>query len=329
MSGVFIAGAGMYVPETVVTNDEMAKFVDTSDEWIKQRTGISERRFSKGEPNWFMGMKAAEQAIENSGISADDIDMIIGCTCTPDYYYPTLACILQNKLGAKNAFCWDLNAACTGFIYALDIARLYLNSGKKNILIVASEVMSKEIDFDDRSSCVLFGDGAGAVVVKPQEKLYASFLKSKGDLGKSLVSRAIKPHGRFATDADNPIYNELEELESPKIKMDGQDVYKFAVRAMPEALKNACKNAGISVNDLDLVIPHQANLRIIETAVKHLSISMEKVYVNIHRYANPSSACIPMCISELMKDNKIKRGDKIGLVGFGAGLTYGSCVLEF
>lgn len=329
MSGVFIAGAGMYVPETVVTNGDMSKFVDTSDEWIKQRTGISERRFSKGEPNWFMGMKAAQKAIENANISASEIDMIIGCTCTPDYYYPTLACILQDKLSAKNAFCFDLNAACTGFIYALDIARLYLNSGKKNILIVASEMMSKALDFNDRGTCVLFGDGAGAVVLKSQDKMYASYLKSHGDMGKHIVCRAIKPHGKFATEADNPIYNEFEELPSPKIKMDGQDVYKFAVKAMPEALTSACKNAGISVNDLDLIIPHQANLRIIETAVKRLKISMDKVYVNIHKYANPSSACIPMCLAELMDSGKIKRGDKIGLVGFGAGLTFGSCVLEF
>lgn len=329
MSGIFIAGAGMYVPQTVVTNDDMSKIVDTSDEWIKQRTGISERRFSKGEPNWYMGFQAAQKAIENAGVKAEDIDMIIGCTCTPDYYYPTLACIIQDKVGAKNAFCFDMNAACSGFIYALDIAHHYLESGKKNILIVASEMMSKHIDFKDRSTCVLFGDGAGAVVVKSSNGLYSSYLKSCGDMGSSIVCCALKPRGMFATEADNPEYNVFTEYDNSVMMMMGKDVYRFAVKAMPEALEGACKGAGLAVDDLDLIIPHQANLRIIETAVKRLGISEDKVYVNIQKYANPSSACIPICLAEIMKNKRLKRGQKIGLVGFGAGLTYGSCVIEF
>lgn len=329
MSGVLVAGAGMYVPETIVTNDDMCKIVDTSDEWIVQRTGIQNRRFSKGEPNFYMGTKAAQMALKNANVSAEEIDMIIGCTCTPDYFYPSLSCIVQGEIGAKNAFCWDLNAACTGFIYALDTARLYLASGKKNILIVASEMMTKHCDFTDRSSCVLFGDGAGAVVLKPSDNMYSSYLKSEGDLAHHITCRALAPRGQYVTDADNPEYKKFTERDDHHLYMDGKDVYRFAVRAMPEALNGACKNAGITVDDLDLIIPHQANLRIIETAVKRLGVNMDKVYVNIDRFANPSSACIPMCLCELMAADKLKRGDKIGLVGFGAGLTFGSAVLEF
>lgn len=328
MSGVLIAGAGMYVPETIVTNDDMAKIVDTSDEWIVQRTGIQNRRFSKGEPNYYMGTKAAQKALENAGVSADEIEMIIGCTCTPDYFYPSLSCIIQGEIGAKNAFCWDLNGACTGFIYALDTAHLYLAAGKKNILIVASEMMTKHCDFTDRSSCVLFGDGAGAVVLKPSDSMYSSYLKSEGGLAHHITCAAIPPRGRYVTDGDKPEYNKFTAKDDSHLYMEGKDVYRFAVRAMPEALGKACEKAGLSVDDLDLIIPHQANLRIIETAVKRLGVSMDKVYVNIDRYANPSSACIPMCLSELMASGKIKRGDKLGLVGFGAGLTYGSAVLE-
>jgi 3-oxoacyl-[acyl-carrier-protein] synthase III len=328
MSGVFIAGTGMYVPDQVVTNDDMSKIVDTSDEWIAQRTGIRERRFSRGEPNFYMGAAAAREAVNSAGICCDDIDMIIGCTCTPDYNYPSLACIIQDEIGADNAFCWDMNAACTGFIYALDVAQHYLAAGKKNILIVCSETMSKELDFTDRSACVLFGDAAGAAVIQPSDRLYSSYLKSSGSLGKHIVSAAMKPDGLFAVDRDNKEYSKYEENTGHAIRMDGRDVYRFAVRAMPEALEGACERAGISVSQLDLIIPHQANLRIIETAVRRIGVNMDRVYVNIDRYANTSSACIPVCLSELQKAGKLVRGQKVGLVGFGGGLTYGAIVLE-
>jgi 3-oxoacyl-(acyl-carrier-protein) synthase III len=329
MSGIFIAGTGMYVPDQVVTNDGMAKIVETSDEWISQRTGIRERRFSSGEPNFYMGARAARQAVANAGVSPDEIDMIIGCTCTADYNYPSLACIIQDEIGAANAFCWDLNGACTGFIYALDVARLYFEAGKKNILVVSSEIMSKELDFSDRAACVLFGDGAAAALCQPSDGLYASYLRSEGSLGKNIVSVAMKPQGAFATDVDNPKYKKFEEFDGNAIRMVGREVYRFAVRAMPEALEGACKSAGVSLSDLDLVIPHQANLRIIEAAVKRLDIDMEKVYINIDRYANVSSACIPISLFELQAAGKLRRGQKIGLVGFGGGLTYGAIIMEW
>ena len=210
--------------------------------------------------------------------------MIIGCTCSPDYNYPTLACILQDELCAENAFCFDLNAACSGFIYALDIAQHYLATGKKNILIVCSEVISKQLDFTDRSNCVLFGDGAAAVLVKPSEDgLYASYLKSKGDLGGALVSLYMEPQGIFATDKDNPKYQKFEKTTGHFMGMKGNDVYRFAVKAMPEAIENACESAGLEISELDLIIPHQANIRIINAAAERLQVEMDKVYVNVDR----------------------------------------------
>lgn len=329
MTGVLIAGTGMYIPTQVVTNDDMAKIVDTSDEWISQRTGIRERRISKGETNSYMGARAAKQAMENAGVSGADLDMIIGCTCTPDYFYPSMACIMQDELGADNAFCWDLNAACSGFIYAFDVAQHYLAMGKKNILIVCSEVMSKQLDFSDRSTCVLFGDGAAAVVLQPADKLYASYLKSEGKLGGHIVSTALKPQGVYASDKDNPEYTKFENTHKHYLRMAGSDVYRFAVKAMPEALIGACENAGVDVEDVDLIIPHQANLRIIETAAKRLGIGMEKMYVNVNKYGNTSCVSIPLSLAELASKGKLKRGEKLALVGFGAGLTYGSVVLEW
>lgn len=329
MSGVFLAGTGMYVPAKVVTNDDMAKLVDTSDEWISQRTGIRERRFSQGEPNHYMGTAAARQALENAGISGAEVDMIIGCTCTGDYNYPSLACIIQDEIGAVNAHCWDLNAACSGFVYALDVARLYLSAGMRNVLVVSAEEMSKELDFTDRSACVLFGDGAAAAVVQPSEKLYASYLRSAGDMARVLVSKSMEPQGPFATDKDNPKYRKYEENPGNFIRMIGRDVYRFAVTAMPEAVESACRKAGLAPTDLDLIIPHQANLRIIETAAKRLGVDMDRMYINVDRYGNTSSACIPICLAELERDGRLHRGEKLGLVGFGAGLTYGAIILEW
>ena len=269
MPGVFIAGTGMYLPDLVVTNEDMSKIVDTSDEWISQRTGIRERRLSQGEPNFYMGTKAAQMALADAKVTGEDIDMIIGCTCTPDFNYPTLACIVQDEIGAENAFCWDLNGACSGFIYALDVAKHYLAAGKKNILIVCSEILSKELDFTDRSTCVLFGDGAAAVVVKPSENgLYSSFLRSKGKLGGAIVSRAMEPQGPFVTDKDNPKYQKYEKTNGNFVSMKGQEVYRFAVGAMPEAVLNACEGAGLDISQLDLIIPHQANIRIIHAAAE-------------------------------------------------------------
>lgn len=330
MSGIFIAGTGKYIPSAVVTNDDMAKIVETSDEWITERTGIRQRHFSTGESTFYMGAEAAREAIERAGIAPADIDMIIGTTVTPDYYYPSLACIVQAAIGADNAFCWDLNAACSGFIYALDAAQSYLELGKAaTVLIVSSETLSKQLDFTDRSTCVLFGDGAGAVVVRGGSGMYHSFLRSEGAGGAALTARALFNRSPYAVHAADAAYDSYPTAEGSRIHMAGRDVYRFATRAMAHALQAACERAGIAPTDLDIIVPHQANIRIIRTAAEKLGVDMARMYANVDRYGNTSSASIPIALNELDCSGRLKRGDRIGLVGFGAGLTYGAAVLEY
>ncbi|HCC00738.1 MAG TPA: ketoacyl-ACP synthase III [Ruminococcaceae bacterium] len=331
MSSVFIAGTGRYLPSQVVTNKDLAKYVDTSDEWIVQRTGIHERRFSTGEPNWYMGVQAAKQAIENAGVAPEEIDIIISSCITPDYFYPTVACSIQDELGAVNAFCWNLGAACSGFVYALDVARGYLATGSaKTILIVCAENMSKSLDFDDRSTCVLFGDGAGAAVVKKGEGLYGSRMASDGKTGAALLAPALLGvNTPFAYDKDNPKYNKYAPTKGNYMTMDGRAVYRFTAHAIPNTVSGACERAGIAVDELDWLIPHQANLRIIEKASERMHFPMEKIYVNIDRFANTSCASVPICLSEMNDQGKLKRGMKIALAGFGGGLTSGAVVIEW
>jgi 3-oxoacyl-[acyl-carrier-protein] synthase-3 len=330
MSGIFIAGTGMYVPPRAVTNDDMTKIVDTSDEWITERTGIKERRFSEGEPNFYMGKMAALEAIKKAGIDAAEIDMIIGATATPDYLFPSLACIIQGEIGADNAFCWDLGAACSGFVYALDVAHTYLSSGKiKTALIVCSEVLSKIADFTDRSTCVLFGDGAGAVVVKASDGMYQSYLMSEGKSGGALIARALKNCSPFALHADDEIYAKFKETKGNHLVMDGREVYRFSTKVLPLSIETVCKKAGIDVHELSLIVPHQANIRIIKTAAEKLGVSMDKVYVNIDRYGNTSCASIPICIEELNAAGRLHRGDRVVFAGFGGGLTFGAILMEW
>ena len=330
MSGIFIAGTGKYIPSAVVTNDDMAKIVDTSDEWITERTGIRRRHFSTGEPTSYMGIQAAREAIGRAGITAADIDMIIGTTVTPDYYYPSLACMVQASIGAESAFCWDLNAACSGFIYALDVAHSYLTLGKAStVLIVSSEELSKQVDFTDRSTCILFGDGAGAVVLRSGGGMYQSWLRSEGSAGAALTSRALANHSPYAVRAADAEYDPYPPAEGSYIHMAGREVYRFATKAMARALQAACERASLSPQDLEVIVPHQANVRIIRTAAEKLGVDMARMYVNVDQYGNTSSASIPIALSELDRSGRLRRGDKIGLVGFGAGLTYGAAVMEY
>ncbi|MDR3552810.1 MAG: ketoacyl-ACP synthase III [Clostridia bacterium] len=331
MSGIYVAGTGMYVPPMVVTNDDLAKLVDTSDEWITERTGIRQRRFSQGAPTWVLGREAALQAIENAGIEAGEIDMIIACSVTSDYCTPSLACMLQREIGAESAACWDMNAACSGFIFALDAAYRYLaTGGASTILIVCSEVLSRITDFEDRSTCVLFGDGAGAVVVKKDEgRLFESCVRSQGKSGGALFARSGKFTSPFVKKEEIEKYDLFRENPGCHLVMEGREVYRFAVAAMPEMINNVCEKAGIPCGDLDWVIPHQANIRIIKTAAERLHIGMEKMVINLDRYGNTSCASIPMCLDELNRSGRLKRGARIALAGFGAGLTCGAIVLEW
>lgn len=334
MQGIRITGIGSYIPERIVTNEDFTKFIDTTDEWIVSRTGISERRFSTDKLNHEMAAEAARAAIADAKADVQDIDLIICSTCTPDFLYPSCSCLIQNLIGAENAACIDTNSACTGFITALDMARRYLCTGDyKRILVVASEFLSRMLDFEDRGSCFLFGDGAAAVVVEAAESAYTSVMGAEGDPLKALYCK-VNYFGKIPMEGfENTEQGIKDRLDTEKknkyLQMDGKAVYKFAVDAMAKSVDKVCKKAGITVDDLDLVIPHQANIRIIQAAMKSMSVPAEKVYINIEKRANTSSVCIPTCLYELARDGKLKRGMKICLVGFGAGLTSGAIYFEY
>lgn len=334
MQGIKILGTGSYIPPKVVTNNDFAEYIETSDEWIRSRTGIGERHISDDKSNVQMAVEAANKAIADSGVSPEEIDLVIVSTCTPDYFYPSMSCMVQAETGAVNAAAVDVNAACTGFIVALDMAHKYLNFDEyKNILIVASERLSTHLDYEDRASCVLFGDGAGAVVVTKSNKKFCSFIGASGEAegpNKTLYCKVnYDPNCPFID--DKKLYDGIitNDKQHKYLQMAGKGVYKFAVTAMPKAAKIVCDKVGTDVKDVDLVIPHQANIRIIETAVKTMGIDPEKVYTHLEHYGNTSSSCIPMCLDDLKRAGKLYDGMKICLVGFGAGLTYGAAYLEY
>jgi 3-oxoacyl-[acyl-carrier-protein] synthase-3 len=325
-NGIKILGTGSYKPDIVVKNSEFSKYIETDDEWIASRTGIKQRRFNTDKSNSYMASEAAKRALESAETNADEIDMIIVSTATPDYFYSSTACLVQNEIGAKNAFAIDISAACTGFVNSLDIAQKYLATGFcKKILVISSETLSKQVDFTDRTICVLFGDGAGAVVVEAADKNYTSFL---GAIGESAEGSSLYCKVDYGN--NNPFFNNDSDSKqySPFIQMNGKDVYKFATDIMPKAVNEVCERAGISLSDIDLLIPHQANIRIINTAMKSLDIPMDKVYTNLETTGNISSACIPVCLDELYAMGRIKTGMTVCLVAFGAGLTYGSIIME-
>lgn len=323
-----VIGTGSYLPETIVSNEDFTKLVDTSDEWIQTRTGIKERHISSGEDTWEAAVKAANNAIDNAGISAETIDFIIACTITPDYYLPSLACIVQWKTGAKNAFAFDLNAACSGFIYAFDIASSLIETGKgKRAMIVCSEFLSKITDYTDRSTCVLFGDGAGAVILEKSDKdgILASFLKSEGEGAKFIAARALKTVSPFAK--ENPEL--IEGLNKHYVYMDGKEVYKFAIRAMPASIEEVLRLSGVNPSDITYFLPHQANKRIIDAVAAKYGLDLTKTIINIDRYGNTSSACIPIMLDEMNREGKLKDGNLLIMTGFGAGLTYGAILFKW
>ena len=317
------------MPEAIITNDDLAKIIDTSDEWITTRTGIHQRHISNGEPAWHMGAMAAERAIEAAGITAAEIDLIIFATVTAEFAFPSSSCLVQRELGVTGCMAIDVGAACSGFIYGLDMARRYLATGDvKKVLVIGAEELSRYVDFTDRASCILFGDGAGAVVVEGGEGFYTSFLGADGNGAEALYARHSKnPHNPLTQDVT------FEDSMPPGGKdhliQNGKEVYKFATRILAYAVNEALAKTDIKPDDIDLYIPHQANIRIINTAAANLGIPMERFYVNIERYGNTSSASIPIALDEAVRNGTVKRGDKLCLVGFGAGLTYGTVIFDF
>lgn len=305
-----IIGTGHYVPEKIVTNKDLEKIVDTSDEWIRTRTGIEERRIARDDEDTSdMALEASKKALENAGINGEDIDLILVATVTPDTSFPSVSCILQDKLGARKAAAMDISAACSGFMYGMITAKQFIETGAyKHILIVGAEKLSKITDWNDRNTCVLFGDGAGAVVMGPVSDEFGilSFeLGADGNGGKHL------------------------EQKDDYIVMNGREVFKFAVRQMPESSVNVVEKAGYSKEDVDYLIPHQANIRIMEAARERLGIDVDRMAVNVNKYGNTSAASIPIALSEAEQEGKIKSGDFIVLVGFGGGLTWGAVALKW
>ncbi|MFP3728205.1 beta-ketoacyl-ACP synthase III [Priestia filamentosa] len=303
-----ILSVGKYVPSNIVTNQDLEKIVDTSDEWIRTRTGIEERRIApESMTATDMACNAAMEALEKAKVKPEEIELIIVATATPDHAFPSVASSVQDRIGAKGAAAFDLSAACTGFIYGITTAQQFLQTGMyKHALVIGVEKLSKLINWEDRSTCVLFGDGAGAVVLGESEGkgILASDLGSDGSGGKHLYS-------------------------VPDIVMNGREVFKFAVRQLPETAKTSLEKAGLTRKDIDFLVPHQANIRIIDYAREKFGLEREKVSVTVNKYGNTSAASIPLSLYDELENKKFEKGDTVVLVGFGGGLTWGSVVLQW
>lgn len=325
MKKVGIIGVGEYLPKRVLTNADLEKMVDTSDEWITTRTGIKERRLAaKGEAASDLAIAAAKEALFNAGLNAQGLELIIVATITPDMQFPSTACFVQAALGAKHAVCFDISAACSGFVYAISIAQQFISSGTyKNALVIGSEVLSSITDWKDRNTCVLFGDGAAAAVLAEVKSggILATYLGSDGAMNGLLKA----PGGG----SRNPASIKTIEERLHYIKMEGNELFKIAVLKMIEAAQEALKQADLTREDIDLVIPHQANIRIIMAAAKRLGLPEEKIYLNIEKYGNMSSASTATALCEAVKEGRVKKGDIVLLDAFGAGLVWGACIIEW
>lgn len=321
-----LGGTGRYAPRRVMTNDEFAKVLDTSDEWIRERTGIRERRVaSPEESNACMAKSAAEQALAAASLSPTDVDAIVLATASPDRLLPSQACDLQALLGATNAAAFDIGAACAGFVYGLNVAEgLVASEQARHVLVVATEKLTTITDMNDRSTAVLFGDGAGAALVRPSHDgrgILSSYMKSDGRLAELLY----RPAGGAAHPPDAAMLQE----HSYYIKMAGREVFKAAVLSMADACDQALARAGLTGADLDLMIPHQANIRIIEATAKHAGLPMSKVFVNVDRYGNTSAASVAIALDEAVRTGRLTPGMKVLLVAFGAGFTWASMVIQW
>jgi len=307
--GITIRGMGYYVPDKVLTNFDLEKMVDTSDDWITTRTGIKERRIAGSESLTDMAYRASLEALESAQIDPQEIDTIILATLTPDLGFPASACLLQARLGANRAYAFDISAACSGFLYGLEIASSMLSSGRaKRVLLVGAEKLSQIVDWTDRATCVLFGDGAGAVVLSSEGEgeLLASVMRSDGNYWEILYAERCG-----------------------YIKMKGKELFKLAVRSMADVCEEVLQRAGVSTQDINLIVPHQANIRIMQALAEKLNVPMEKVYSNIHKYGNTSAASIPIALCEAYKEGKLKRGDLVLLTAMGGGLTWGASLIRF
>lgn len=321
-----IAGVGKYIPEKVYDNAYMESIVDTDDEWITRRTGIKERHVSAdNEYTTDMATIAAKEAIENAGMKPEDIDLIMLATVTPDYFTPSCACVVQNNIGAVNAAAFDYNAACSSFITGIVMADQFIRCGTyKNVLVICADVLTKAVDYKDRATCVLFGDAAGAAVLTASETrngILASEIGADGTGCKAITSLAFRE--------DEEETEKRVSHRKDTIWMAGQSVMKFAVKAMADSSGRVLEKAGLTYDDVKLVIPHQANYRIVDSAIKKMGIDKEKVFLHLEKFGNTSASCVPVALAEAVENGLITRGDKVILVGFGGGLTWGAALLEY
>jgi len=325
MKKVGIIGVGEYLPKKILTNADLEKMVDTSDEWITTRTGIKQRRLvASNEAASDLATNAAREALKNARLKAQDLDLIIVATISPDMQFPSTACFVQVALGAKNAACFDISAACSGFVYAIVIAQQFIARGTyKNILVIGTEVLSSITDWQDRNTCVLFGDGAGAAVLSEVKSggILSSYLGTDG----SMTGLLMLPAGG----SRNPATHKTIDKRLHYLKMEGNEVFKLAVTIMTDAAQAALKKAGLECKDINLVIPHQANIRIILAMAKRLGLTKERVYLNIEKYGNMSSASTATALCEAVREGRIKKGDIVLLDAFGAGLVWGACLIKW
>ena len=316
-----ICGTGSYVPEDFYDNHALADMVDTSDEWIRERTGIVRRHIALKDTTADMAIKAAEKALENSGVNAEEIDLILAASMTPNRIIPGMSCEVQKAIGAVNAAGIDLNAACSGFVFAYNTAQAYIAAGMcRNVLILGSETLSNVVNWEDRGSCILFGDGAGAAVICAEEgDIFPAVMHSDGAQGEVLVCESRHQRG----------WEEKEAAKETLMFMDGKGVFKFAVKKVPEMVAELLKKTGCTTQDIDWFVLHQANQRIIEAAAKRIGVEIEKFPINLTEYGNTSSASIAILLDEMNRDGRLKKGQKIVIAGFGAGLSWGAALIEW
>lgn len=323
MNKVEIIGIGSYVPPKIVDNNDLSLIVDTSDEWITSRTGIKKRRISQGEDTSDMATKAAIEAIKDAKVNVEDIELIVLATVTPDNFMPSTACIVQKNIKAENATCFDISAACSGFVYALDVATQFIRAGRfKNVLVIGADTFSKILNWKDRSTCILFGDGAAAAFLQSgkEDQILSIYTGSDGSKGNALTCPAAIVNNPYVDSVPNPAKN--------VVRMDGREIFKFGVKVLEKSIKMLLKRAECSLEEIKYIIPHQANYRIIECAAKKLGIDMSKFYIDLDVYGNTSAASIGIALDEVCKKNLVEKGDKILIVGFGGGLTYGGFILK-
>ncbi|WP_370812237.1 beta-ketoacyl-ACP synthase III [Butyricicoccus pullicaecorum] len=322
--GTRLIGTGSYMPDLKLTNEMLESMVDTNDEWIVKRTGIRERRIAQNTATWELALEAGRRALEDAALDASELDLIIVGTATPDFFTPSVSCMVQGKLGASKAMAFDLSAACSGFVYSVEVADSFIRAGKaKNVLVICAETLSRIIDYTDRSTCVIFGDGAAAAVFQAseQEGVLTTYMRANGTLGECLKAQCLP--------VEDPLAQGPRAVCDHRfLKMAGSDVFRFTASAVPEAIDAVLHQANMTADQIDWFVLHQANVRILQMVTTRYGLDPKKVYVNIDRYGNTSGVSVALCLDEMRKNGQLKAGQHIVISGFGGGLTYGAALIR-